>query len=194
MSSLNRWDAPASLPMPPKWSVRQVEELQKRLVTWRRDVLRIVVATGTTYVILCRDSTAPADWGLWKVYGCSPAFTYFFRPVVSLEGFDRYPENQKAFWQVIEDSHATYFCGHEHIFNLSQPAKAAGGHAWQVMVGSGGSPFTAKPGESSKPEDRYYAWAVVQVHQSGKVHLDAWGFSDTFGSTRKLGSFELETQ
>jgi hypothetical protein len=125
------------------------------------------------------------------VFGHKPAFTYFFKPALDLEGFDRYPENQKAFWQVIESTGATYFCGHEHIFNLSQPAKVAGGKAWQVMVGSGGSPFTAQPGETSRPEDRYYAWALVKVRQSGKVQLEAWGFDDAFGPTRRLDSFDL---
>jgi hypothetical protein len=125
------------------------------------------------------------------VFGHKPAFTYFFKPVLDPEGFDRYPENQKAFWQVIEDSGATYFCGHEHIFNLSQPAKVKGGHAYQVMVGSGGSPFSAKPGDSQNPEDRTYAWGLVQVHQSGRVHLDIWGFSDSFGETHQLRSLDL---
>jgi len=147
-------------------------------VNWLRDDIAAAQQRGSKHVF---------------VFGHKPAFTYFYKPVVDLEGFDRYPENQKAFWQVIEDSHATYFCGHEHIFHLSQPAKVAGGHAWQVMAGSGGSPFSAKPGTSSKPEDRYYAWAMVQVHQSGKVHLDAWGFSDAFGPTRQLGTFDLDT-
>lgn len=120
------------------------------------------------------------------VFGHKPAYTYYYKVSVNADGMDMYPDNASAFWSVIEQYGATYFCGHQHIFNVQQPGLANGGKAWQVMVGSGGSPFTAKPGESSHPQDRMYAWAQVHVHASGKVRIEVYGFSDLFGKTRRL--------
>src|SRR5262249_62108753 len=95
-----------------------------------------------------------------------------------------------AFWAVIEKYGATYFCGHEHIFHLSQPNGA--GHAWQMIVGSGGSPFEAKPTDSTLvATDRYYAWVNVKVKKSGKVEVTAYGFDDAFGPTKKLQKVTL---
>jgi hypothetical protein len=125
------------------------------------------------------------------VFGHKPAFTYFFKPGIDLEGFDKYPEHQQAFWQVIEDANATYFCGHQHTYNIMQPTKDKGGKAWQVMVGTGGSPFSAEPGETSNPQDRTYAWAHVKVHASGKVEIDSYGFDDQYGPTKLLKHIEL---
>jgi hypothetical protein len=67
------------------------------------------------------------------------------------------------------------------------------GAAWQVLVGSGGSPFDAKPGEATQnpATDRTYAWATVTVRRSGKVDLTAYGFSDAYGPTRELRRVEL---
>ena len=83
----------------------------------------------------------------------------------------------------IERFDATYFCGHEHEFNMVQPH----GAAWQVLVGSGGSPWDAQPGEVTKnpASDRSYAWATVAIHQSGKVDIDAYGFDEKFGPTKR---------
>jgi hypothetical protein len=120
------------------------------------------------------------------VFGHKPAFTYIYKTGIDLEGLDNFPDNQKAFWQVIEDAGATYFCGHEHIYNMMQPWKSNNGKAWQVIVGSGGSPFSAEPGDTNNPEDRTYAWASVKVHASGKVELDAYGFDDKYGPTKLL--------
>jgi hypothetical protein len=62
------------------------------------------------------------------------------------------------------------------------------GAAWQVLVGSGGSPWDAQPGEVTRnPDtDRSYAWATVSIHQSGKVDIDAYGFNEAFGPTKQL--------
>ncbi|QLI81651.1 metallophosphoesterase [Chitinibacter fontanus] len=120
------------------------------------------------------------------VFGHKPAYTYFYKPGIDLEGMDKFPENQQAFWQTIEQYGATYFCGHEHIYNVMQPTLASGGKAYQVMVGSGGSPFSAEPADSQNPNDRMYAWAVVKVHASGKVVIEAHGFDERYGPTRLL--------
>ncbi|MGL4602958.1 MAG: metallophosphoesterase family protein [Iodobacter sp.] len=125
------------------------------------------------------------------VFGHKPAFTHLFKADAEIEGMDKFPGHQNAFWQVIEDAGATYLCGHQHIYHLDQPWKKQGGKAWQVMVGTGGSPFSAEPGESKNPEDRTYAWALVKVHASGKVAIDTFGFDDQYGKTRLLKHLEL---
>jgi hypothetical protein len=62
------------------------------------------------------------------------------------------------------------------------------GSAWQVLVGAGGSPWDAQPGEVtlSPASDRDYAWATVKIRRSGKVVISAYGFSDTFGPTHLI--------
>jgi hypothetical protein len=67
------------------------------------------------------------------------------------------------------------------ISSTRSNALASGGKAWQVMVGSGGSPFSAKAGDGHGPTDRMYAWALVQVHASGKVQVTIRGFDDSYG-------------
>ncbi|WP_374361403.1 metallophosphoesterase [Pseudoduganella danionis] len=120
------------------------------------------------------------------VFGHKPAYTYRFRAGVEADGMDIYPQHAQAFWQLMEDYGASYFCGHQHIFNAQQPALASGGKAWQVMVGSGGSPFSAKAGDGHGPTDRMYAWALVQVHASGRVQVTIRGFDDSYGPSRTL--------
>jgi hypothetical protein len=156
-----------------------------------------------------RDSHAPALW-LAKdladaaargfthpfVFGHKPAFTYYFGAAATLpatpSGLDADPAARDAFWAVIEQYGATYFCGHEHIYNLSQPTASSGGHAWQVLVGSGGSPFDAAPADSTlSVTDRFYAWAKVDVLRSGKVRVTGYGFDDAFGPTKKLQSITI---
>jgi len=101
---------------------------------------------------------------------------------------DNDPVNRDLFWNVIEQYQATYFCGHEHIFNMMQPRLAEGGTAWQILVGSGGSPFDASPTDATfNPQtDRTYAWATVKVYAGGKVRIIAYGFDDQYGPTRVL--------
>lgn len=153
-----------------------------------------------------KDNVAPTGWlssdlgsavargaKHFFVFGHKPAFTYYYgtntpaNPGVS--GLDKIVANRDAFWKVIEQYGATYFCGHEHIFNMSQPT----GRSWQVLVGSGGSPFDAKPGEVTlnPAADRSYAWATVAVHRSGKVVLSAYGFSDAYGPTKLIKRIRL---
>lgn len=136
------------------------------------------------------------------VFGHKPAFTYYYGtpvapPAIALpgkaSGLDAAPGTtaaRDAFWDVIEQYEATYFCGHEHIFNMMQPRGA--GHSWQVLVGSGGSPFEAKPTDVTiAPSDRDYAWANVRVRKSGKVEIRAYGFDDQFGPTHLIQKVKL---
>ncbi len=137
------------------------------------------------------------------VFGHKPAYTYYYagyagaptatNPATKWSGLDTFPDNQKAFWDLIEQYGATYFSGHEHIFNAQQPRAATGGSAWQVLVGSGGSPFDAgNPSQAGLlPTDRMYAYANVRVFQSGKVVIDAYGFSDAYGPTQKVFTVTL---
>ncbi|HTV80678.1 MAG TPA: hypothetical protein VMF03_20675 [Steroidobacteraceae bacterium] len=94
------------------------------------------------------------------------------------------------FWAVIAHFDATYFSGHEHIPHVEQFKDVTGGSKntpYQVIVGSGGSPFDDAMTSDSPPrepvplanwQDRYYAWATVQVHRSGAVSLQVQGFGD----------------
>lgn len=136
------------------------------------------------------------------VFGHKPAYTYFYNdasgtpakdvPITKKSGLDLFPANQAKFWDLVEQYGATYFCGHEHIFNAQQPRAASGGSAWQVLVGSGGSPFDAAVVDAKNaPTDRYYAYANVRVFQSGKVQIDAYGFADTYGPTQLIKSITL---
>lgn len=134
------------------------------------------------------------------VFGHKPAYTYYYgaNPNAPLPdkpaGLDSDRASRDAFWNVIEQYGATYFCGHEHIFNMMQPRAAQGGKAWQVLVGSGGSPFEASPADAtvSPGTDRDYAWATVKVYKSGKVKIKAYGFDDHFGPTHVIESVTLK--
>jgi hypothetical protein len=156
------------------------------------------------------DTTAPVNWlqtdlaaaysrgaQHFFVFGHKPAFTYAY-PGSAASGLDTNPNgngNRDAFWSVIENYGATYFCGHEHIYNISKPVKSNGqvSTAYQVLVGSGGSGFdNSKPLNGSQPvTDRFYAWANVRIFHSGKVEIDGFGFSDTYGPTKLLDVVKL---
>ncbi|MES2049072.1 MAG: metallophosphoesterase [Pseudomonadota bacterium] len=126
------------------------------------------------------------------VFGHKPAFTYAYKADIGTDGIDKYPENKDAFWRSIEQYKATYFCGHQHVFNAMQPTLATGGKAWQIMVGTGGSPFSVAKADASNPQDRMYAWAIVSLHKSGKIHLEAFGFDEHYGKTSRLKSIYLK--
>jgi hypothetical protein len=158
-----------------------------------------------------KDSHAPTAWlatdlsaakarGMKQmfVFGHKPAFTYYYGPNLPSgpAGLDVDPAARDAFWSVIEQFGATYFCGHEHIFNMTQPRAAQGGKAWQVMVGSGGSPFEAKPSDVtvSPATDRSYGYAHVTVLKGGNVQIRAFGFDDHYGETRMLRLVSIPAQ
>jgi hypothetical protein len=172
------------------------------------------------------DGIAPADWlasdlaaaksrGAQKifVFGHKPAFTYNYGAAsgvtVSPGGLDATSpiSYRNSFWSVIAQYNATYFSGHEHTVNVAQfsdPTGVSANKPYQVIVGSGGSPFDdaligtcssgtfTTPGQTcaepafTNPGDRFYAWGLVQIHQSGTVTLTTYGFSDTYGPTQTL--------
>lgn len=157
------------------------------------------------------------------VFGHKPAFTYNYEAAqvaanptlysnTAAGGLDANsstsPNYQQLFWHVIAQYNATYFCGHEHIPNVQKfadptPNTTVTNTPYQVIVGSGGSPFddtmdgtapnAAEPTPLTQPTDRYYAWALVQVHQSGAVTLKMHGFPDTGigGSLYELTNYEV---
>jgi hypothetical protein len=125
------------------------------------------------------------------VFGHKPAYPYLYMTGVAPSGLKAGSAAGEAgdFWNLIEQYKATYFCGHEHIFDVSQPGALTGNPAaWQVIVGSGGSPFDAAPTDVTfnPATDRTYAWATVKVRTNGKVDIDAYGFSDSFGPTKRI--------
>jgi hypothetical protein len=145
------------------------------------------------------DSTAPTQWlaadlsaakarGAKKmfVFGHKPAFTYQYASTVTPAGLDVNVSARDAFWSVIEQYRATYFCGHQHTVKASQPK----GGAYQVIVGSGGSPFDPKAGTSTinPSTDRDYAWATVRLHADGGVDILVYGFN---GDTTAWGPTQL---
>jgi len=188
----------------------------------------VSTAAGTLHFVVINtdpsgaDGTAPTDWlasdlaaaksrGAVKffVFGHKPAFTYNYLAAtngsVSAAGLDATTpiSLRDGFWKVIAQYGATYFCGHEHIPNVSQNADPTGTYSnkpYQVIIGSGGSPFDDKLNGTcpscteptlTSPYDRYYAWALVQVHQSGNVSLQVTGFSENFGGFQDLTQYDV---
>jgi len=158
-----------------------------------------------------KDAHAPTNWLAadlaaaqshgarhFFVFGHKPAYTYYYGQNTQLpvtpSGLDNDVASRDAFWDVIEHYGAIYFCGHEHIFNLMKPRAQLGGRSWQILVGSGGSPFEAKPSDITvNPNtDRDYAWATVKVYRNGKVKLTAYGFDDQFGPTHVIRSVTIQ--
>lgn len=145
---------------------------------------------------LAADFAAAASRGATKffVFGHKPAYTYAYAAGVAGSGLDATATTtvkRDAFWSVIEQYHATYFCGHMHTYHVSQPL----GGSYQVIVGSGGSPFDpsaaqATAGLLTNPAtDRDYAWATVKVHADGGVDLLTYGFNASFGPTQLIGQY-----
>jgi hypothetical protein len=119
------------------------------------------------------------------VFGHKPAFFYNYpgsAPSSTSSLNDKDPVAAQAFWDIIVKYKATYFCGHEHIFNVQKiPGLTQAGTAFQVLVGAGGSPFESSV-PTGKASDRMYSWAKVNILQSGKVYLYSLGFDDTMSN------------
>jgi hypothetical protein len=150
------------------------------------------------------DAKAPVSWladdlarakargaSRFFIFGHRPAYSYKYLPGIESSGLDAFPANQLAFWDLVEQYRATYFCGHQHLFHAGQPRAGQGGSAWQVIAGSGGSPFDVQPAETRSPTDRSYAWVLVTVLADGRVRLEVSGFDDKLGPSKLLKSWEL---
>lgn len=127
------------------------------------------------------------------VFGHKMAYTYQFRSKGTHlpKGLDIVAPDRDAFWGIMEQYGATYFCGHEHIYHAMRPRPDGPNPSWQIIAGSGGSPFEAAPGDSTNPNDRKYVWVLVKVYASGRVMMEAYGFDDTFGPTQRIETIEL---
>ena len=142
------------------------------------------------------------------VFGHKPAYTYQYinpltgKPITTYSGIDNTivtvngvaaPYNRNEFWNIIEQYNATYFSGHEHIFNVQQPNLATLGSsaAYEVLVGAGGSPFDEVTDPPAVASDRMYAWAEVRIHQSGAVQMIAYGFDENYDATTILANIWL---
>ncbi len=125
------------------------------------------------------------------VFGHKPAMFYVVGSVVASSTSslnDKDAAAAVAFWNVINTHKATYFSGHEHTYNVSQPF---GLNSYQVLVGAGGSPFETSTA-TLIPTDRMYSWATVKIYKSGKVLMETWGFDDTMiNPLVKLASYFL---
>lgn len=205
----NRWLA-AHHAAPTAWSVEHTPRIgqdgvqtDQRRLSYSFDFVGLHFAVINTDAVGA-DSHAPVTWladdlaaaqqrGVKRqfVFGHKMAFTYHYNDKVKPKGIDVFPENQREFWALMEKFHATYFCGHAHIYHSVRPKAQSSGHAWQVIVGAGGSPFEAKPGESLNPNDRQYSWALVEVHRSGRVAMEVYGFDEHLGPTHALERIEL---
>jgi len=177
------------------------------------------------------DNTAPAAWlasdfaaaqtrgssaGVatkFFVFGHKPAQTYNYAAggTTAAGGLDSNTNHAlvQQFIHVLAQYNATYFSGHEHTVNVQQltdtTASPSPNKPFQVIVGSGGSPFDDKltgtcpgsasvclePANEANPTDRYYAWATVQVHQSGAVTLSVNGFSDTYQPVQSIPYYNV---
>lgn len=163
------------------------------------------------------DESAPAEWlegdlAMAKlrgakhffVFGHKPAFTYF--PQAGMEakqpakskdkedGFASRTAVRDRFWEIIESYGATYFCGHQHVYHASQPRKNMGGHAWQIIVGTAGSPLSIKPGKSANSPDAMHAFAEVNVRANGSVDAMVRGFNSADGKTVVLEHLKIDAR
>ena len=147
---------------------------------------------------LAADLAAAKSRGVKKifVFGHKPAFTYNYvaapGAAVTGAGLDATATTKAArdaFWNVIEANGATYFAGHEHVYNISRPK----GGAYQVIIGAGGSPFEASSSTvlRNPATDRSYSWATVKVRQSGAAELIGYGFDEHFGPTTVIEQINL---
>jgi len=164
------------------------------------------------------DESAPATWlesdlaaakmrgaKSYFVFGHKPAFTYFPKTQTGAQvkqtknknpedGFASRRAVRDRFWEVIESFGATYFCGHQHVYHASQPRKDAGGQAWQIIVGTAGSPLTIYPGTPTAMLDAVYAFAEVIVRADGRVDVMVRGFDTDNGKTVVLEKLTIGTR
>jgi len=206
-----RWQRVTGLPLA-GWNLDNSPALGRDGITSSQRQLSYSLDAGPVHIAIINtdpvghDSAAPVSWlredfeaarargaKRFFVFGHKMAYTYDFnpRPADKETGLEVRPAERDAFWDLMEAFDATYFCGHEHIYHAEQPRAAQGGHAWQVIVGSGGSPFAASPTEASKPSDRMYAWAEVAVHADGSTDIVVRGFDEHLGPTQVIEQWTL---
>ena len=201
---------PAGLSLNANWNVNDYPGTADSLNTSQKQ-LSFSFDIGTSHFVVIntdpvgKDGFAPNSWLANNlstayangakhifVFGHKPAYFYAYTGSAASSTSSLYNNNAaagNAFWNIITQYNATYFSGHEHIYNVSQPN---GGAAYQVIVGAGGSPFEDSKSTGTAPTDRLYSWATVSIYQSGKVVMNTWGFDATMTNpVVKLGTFTL---
>jgi hypothetical protein len=207
----NQWNRDAQAPVE-NWDLRNAPVVggpdhirsDQRQLSFSFDCRKIHFAVINTSAYQ-NDASAPVHWLAedlarakargdrnFFVFGHEMAFTYQFGKTPETEGLDRHPGNARAFWQLIADYDATYFSGHEHLYHAMQPLHAGAHQPWQIICGAAGAPFDAAPGASRNPDDRLYAYALVQVHQSGRAELNAYGFDEHYGPTKLIEKIQIQ--
>jgi hypothetical protein len=107
------------------------------------------------------------------IFGHQPAFSYQYKSEMIRRGLDIDIKARDEFWKMINESNATYFCGHEHLFNDSRPGNEKAG---QIIVGSAGGEFN-KDIPNRNPDLYKYTWVTVKVYKLGRIHIDSYGFN-----------------
>lgn len=196
---------------PAAWSVGHAPAAASDGITSDQRQLSYSFDVGSVHLVVINtdpvglDSSAPVEWlagdlaaaqarGVKNifVFGHKMAYTYTPGGGKQEGGFDVRKQVRDAFWDLMEEYRATYFCGHQHVYYASQPRRASGGKAWQIIVGSGGSPLSVKMGSSTRAADRMYAWADVTAYRSGRVHVAVRGFDEALGPTRLIEEWDLD--
>jgi hypothetical protein len=206
---------------PSAWSVDNVPSIGDGGITTDQRQLSFSFDSGTVHIAVVNtdpvglDNSAPSRWleadfltarargaRTFLVFGHKPAYSYEPPPAGAADrkaepqekedGLEVRPALRDEFWDVIEAYGATYFCGHQHLYHSWQPRRASGGKAWQVVVGTAGSPLGVKPGQSADPFDSRYAWAEIAVHANGAVEMQVRGFAGIDDATSDFERIELQ--
>ncbi|MBU1853136.1 MAG: metallophosphoesterase [Candidatus Omnitrophica bacterium] len=93
------------------------------------------------------------------VFGHEPAFSYKCHIGESL---DKYPAERDVLWDIFKEHGIdAYFCGHEHLYNMSIREGIC-----QIITGGAGAPLRVTPQEGG-----YYHFIIIDVKDSGKCEV-----------------------
>lgn len=103
------------------------------------------------------------------VYGHAPAFR-----VNHTDSLAYYPRERDVFWNSLGNAGVrTYFSGHDHLYNRAHIKDQSGRTIYQVLIGSGGAPFTKWEPHSYAEGDKivndyhdevHYGYGLVTVN------------------------------
>lgn len=97
------------------------------------------------------------------VFGHEPAFPTHSHTGSSL---DRYPIERDALWNIFKEYGVTiYFCGHEHLYNISNHDGV-----YQIISGGAGAPLRSQPEEGG-----FYHYVIVDVRNDGICEIKVKG-------------------
>jgi hypothetical protein len=202
---------------PQNWSLTHIPAIGTDGITTDQTQLSYSFDVGASHFVVINtdpvgnDGHAPTTWldndlttahnnGAKRifVFGHKPAFYYVtgtLTPSSTSSLTDKDSVAGNAFWNVIAKHKATYFAGHEHIYDVANHTANDGTNnsAYQVIVGAGGSPFETATA-TGIANDRMYSWATVSIYQSGNVQMNTYGFDHTLTNpVVKLATYTLPT-